>query len=120
MILYTVIPCYNEEKVLSETIKVMEEKYSSLMKKELISKESRVLFVDDGSRDDTWEMMSVSREPLSDLMRYFKDFDELDRNELHLRRFLSEKEYAEEGSEYYKEYRKAVSNHERMQRAWYF
>lgn len=55
MILYTVIPCYNEEKVLPETIRVMTEKYSSLMKKDLISAESKVLFVDDGSHDDTWE-----------------------------------------------------------------
>ncbi len=54
MILYTVIPCYNEEKVLPETIRVMTEKYKSLMERELISTESRVLFVDDGSHDDTW------------------------------------------------------------------
>ena len=57
MILYTVIPCYNEEKVLPETIRVMAEKYKSLMERELISTESRVLFVDDGSNDDTWEMI---------------------------------------------------------------
>ena len=62
MILYTVIPCYNEEKVLSETVRVMEEKYSSLMEKGLISKESRVLFVDDGSHDDTWEMISSAHD----------------------------------------------------------
>ncbi len=57
MILYTVIPCYNEEKVLPETIKVMTEKYKSLMEKELIDAESKVLFVDDGSKDGTWEMI---------------------------------------------------------------
>ena len=57
MILYTVIPCYNEEKVLPETIRVMAEKYKSLMERELISTESRVLFVDDGSNDDTWELI---------------------------------------------------------------
>ncbi|MBQ7874074.1 MAG: glycosyltransferase family 2 protein [Oscillospiraceae bacterium] len=57
MILYTVIPCYNEEKVLPETIRVMTKKYESLMKKGLVSAESRVLFVDDGSHDDTWEMI---------------------------------------------------------------
>ena len=57
MILYTVIPCYNEEKVLSETIRVMSEKYDSLLERKMISEESRVLFVDDGSRDDTWEMI---------------------------------------------------------------
>lgn len=62
MILYTVIPCYNEEKVLPETIRVMEEKYESLFEKKLISKESRVLFVDDGSRDDTWEIINGAHE----------------------------------------------------------
>ena len=55
MILYTVIPCYNEEKVLPETIRVMTEKYESLIERKMISAESRVLFVDDGSFDDTWE-----------------------------------------------------------------
>ena len=58
MILYTVIPCYNEEKVLPETIRVMTEKYESLMEKELISTESKVLFVDDGSHDDTWDIIN--------------------------------------------------------------
>ncbi|MBQ5322237.1 MAG: glycosyltransferase family 2 protein [Oscillospiraceae bacterium] len=55
MILYTVIPCYNEEKVLPETIRVMTKKYESLIERKMISKKSRVLFVDDGSFDDTWE-----------------------------------------------------------------
>ena len=45
MKLSVVIPCYNEEKVLPETIRVMAEKYKSLMERELISTESRVLFV---------------------------------------------------------------------------
>ncbi len=58
MILYTVIPCYNEEKVLPETIRVLTEKYEILMEKELISPESRVLFVDDGSHDDTWDIIN--------------------------------------------------------------
>ena len=62
LILYTVIPCYNEEKVLPETIRVMTEKYKSLMKKGLVSEESRVLFVDDGSHDDTWEMICEAHE----------------------------------------------------------
>ena len=57
MILYTVIPCYNEEKVLPETIRVMTEKYKDLINENRISAESRVLFVDDGSFDDTWKMI---------------------------------------------------------------
>lgn len=62
MILYTVIPCYNEEKVLSETIRVMSEKYESLLERKMISEKSRVLFVDDGSHDNTWEMISEAHE----------------------------------------------------------
>ncbi len=57
MILYTVIPCYNEEKVLGETVRVMTEKYLNLFERGLIDKESRVLFVDDGSKDSTWKMI---------------------------------------------------------------
>ena len=57
MILYTVIPCYNEEKVLPETIRVMTEKYKDLIEQKRISGESKVLFVDDGSFDDTWEII---------------------------------------------------------------
>ena len=60
MILYTVIPCYNEEKVLPETIRVMTEKYKSLLERKMISEESRVLFVDDGSFDGTWETICES------------------------------------------------------------
>ena len=57
MILYTVIPCYNEEKVLPETIRVMTEKYKDLIEQKRISGESKVLFVDDGSFDDTWKII---------------------------------------------------------------
>lgn len=62
MILYTVIPCYNEEKVLPETIRVMTKKYESLMAKNLISEKSKILFVDDGSADDTWKMICDAHE----------------------------------------------------------
>ena len=62
MILYTVIPCYNEEKVLPETFRVMAEKYESLISKGMISEESKVLFVDDGSHDDTWKMIRDAHE----------------------------------------------------------
>lgn len=62
MILYTVIPCYNEEKVLPETIRVMTEKYENLAEKNLIGKKSRVLLVDDGSTDETWEIIRKAHE----------------------------------------------------------
>ena len=57
-ILYIVIPCYNEEQVLPITSKMFLEKINSLSAAGKISPESRVLFVDDGSRDKTWEIIS--------------------------------------------------------------
>lgn len=57
-ILYIVVPCYNEEEVLHETSKRLEIKLNSLIEKKEISSESKILFVDDGSKDKTWEMIS--------------------------------------------------------------
>ncbi len=56
-VLMIVVPCYNEEEVLPETAKRLSEKLSFLMKNETISGQSRVLFVDDGSKDRTWEII---------------------------------------------------------------
>ncbi|MFW5555051.1 MAG: glycosyltransferase family 2 protein [Roseburia inulinivorans] len=56
-ILYIVIPCYNEEQVLPITCSMFLEKIKSLVQKEKISDESRILFVNDGSRDKTWEII---------------------------------------------------------------
>lgn len=53
-----VIPCYNEQEVLPETSKRLKEKYDQLIKDEMISPDSRVLLVDDGSKDKTWSMIS--------------------------------------------------------------
>lgn len=58
MKLYLVVPCYNEEEVLPETSKRLSEKMSSLMEKGLISADSRVIFVNDGSKDKTWEIIT--------------------------------------------------------------
>lgn len=55
--LMVVIPCYNEEEVLPETSRRLTEKMASLVQKGLISRDSRVLLVDDGSRDRTWELI---------------------------------------------------------------
>ena len=56
--LYLVIPCYNEEEVLPETARRLEEKMTSLIVRGEISNQSRVVFVDDGSKDKTWETIS--------------------------------------------------------------
>ena len=57
MKLYLVIPCYNEEEVLAETAKRTREKLLGLMAEGKISDESRICFVDDGSKDKTWEII---------------------------------------------------------------
>ena len=54
-VLYVVIPCYNEEEVLDETAKQIGKKLKSLIKANKISKKSKVMFVNDGSKDKTWE-----------------------------------------------------------------
>ena len=56
-ILYLVIPCYNEQEVLHETARRLRGKMESLMEREMISRESRIMFVNDGSRDRTWEII---------------------------------------------------------------
>lgn len=56
--LYIVIPCYNEEEVLPVTAPQFLQKIDDLSRAGKISGESRVLFVDDGSRDKTWEIIS--------------------------------------------------------------
>ena len=57
-ILYIVIPCYNEEEVLLVTSGMFRDEIRDLIEKDKISSESRVLFVDDGSRDSTWQIIS--------------------------------------------------------------
>ena len=57
--LYIVVPCYNEEEVLPETSRRLREKLETLMAAGKISGESRILFVNDGSKDKTWEIISA-------------------------------------------------------------
>ena len=56
-VLYIVIPCYNEEKVLPITSKLFLEELEKLMGDNKVSPQSRILFVNDGSRDKTWEII---------------------------------------------------------------
>ncbi len=56
-ILYMVIPCYNEEEVLEETTKRLDEKLNNLIKEKKINKHSKVMYVNDGSKDSTWELI---------------------------------------------------------------
>ena len=52
--LYLVVPCYNEQEVLTETNRQLLEKMTSLMERGVIHEKSRILYVNDGSKDQTW------------------------------------------------------------------
>ena len=60
--LYIVVPCYKEQEVLPETSRRLREKMRQLMDEGKISRRSRVMFVNDGSSDNTWAIISVLHE----------------------------------------------------------
>ena len=55
--IYVVVPCYNEREVLHETSKRLREKFLTLINAGKISSESRIVFVNDGSKDSTWQII---------------------------------------------------------------
>jgi len=57
-ILYIVVPCYNEEEVLPESARVLRMKLRNLIDRDRVNPQSRLLLVDDGSRDRTWRIIS--------------------------------------------------------------
>ncbi len=57
-ILYVVVPCYNEEEVLRETARRLKKKMLTLIASDKISRKSRVLFSNDGSKDKTWRIIT--------------------------------------------------------------
>lgn len=59
---YFVIPCYNEEAVLPETVKELTKVLEGMEEQGLADQKSRMLFVDDGSRDQTWKLISKYHE----------------------------------------------------------
>lgn len=61
-ILYLVIPCYNEEEVLEETTRQLDGKMNALIQSKKISKKSKVMYVNDGSKDKTWELIQSIHE----------------------------------------------------------
>lgn len=61
-VLYMVVPCYNEEPVLPVTAQRLREKYADLIAGGQISPSSRICFVDDGSKDRTWEIIASLHE----------------------------------------------------------
>lgn len=63
--LFIVIPCYNEESVIPITAPLFLDEITKLTAKGLISSDSRILFVDDGSKDNTWEIIkSLNKEDI--------------------------------------------------------
>ena len=93
-ILYLVIPCYNEEEVLRETSKRLLEKINKMIDNEQISDNSKILFVNDGSKDRTWDVI----EELHDSDSIFSGVN-LSRNRGHQNALLAglmvAKEYAD-------------------------
>ncbi len=61
-ILYLVIPCYNEEEVLYETSKRLLDKITKMIDDKVISESSRIVFVNDSSKDRTWDIISELNE----------------------------------------------------------
>lgn len=57
-ILYVVVPCYNEQEVLKETAKRLLEKINNLIENKIINSKSRIMFIDDGSKDLTWNIIT--------------------------------------------------------------
>ncbi len=55
--LYFIVPCYNEQEVLPETSVRLLHKLQTLIESGRIAADSRILFVDDGSKDDTWNII---------------------------------------------------------------
>ena len=56
--LYIAVPCYNEEEVLPDSAEKLRAKLNQMMDNGLIGSDSRIVFIDDGSRDKTWELIT--------------------------------------------------------------
>lgn len=61
-VLYIVVPCYNEEEVLHETASRLKQKLQGMIDGGVIAENSRVLFVNDGSKDRTWQIITQLHE----------------------------------------------------------
>lgn len=88
-ILYMVVPCYNEEEMLRITSEKLEEKLRTLKNAGKISDDSRVVYVDDGSRDKTWNII----EEMHHNNKVFNGV-KLSRNEGHQNALLAGLDYA--------------------------
>lgn len=62
--LYIVVPCYNEEACLDETTKRLLDKLKQLISSQTIAKDSRIVYIDDGSKDKTWSKIENLKSPV--------------------------------------------------------
>lgn len=83
-VLYIVIPCYNEQEVLPVTNTLFLKKLTDLMEAGRISPDSRIMFVNDGSKDDTWRII----QELSEKDKHFVGIS-LSRNRGHQNALLA-------------------------------
>ena len=89
--LYIVVPCYNEEEILNDTIKVLDIKINELINENLISNKSKILFVNDGSKDNTWQII----EDIHNKNKLFQGIS-LSRNKGHQNACLAGLDYAKD------------------------
>lgn len=75
-VLYLAVPCYNEASVLRESAAKLLKKYETLMARRKISHESRIVFIDDGSSDTTWQIITSLHEenPIFQGLRLSRNF----------------------------------------------
>lgn len=92
--LYLVVPCYNEEEVLPETTKRLTIKFQNLVQNKIIKEDSRVVYVNDGSKDRTWAI--IEEIVLND--KFFQGI-KLSRNKGHQNALLAGLMYAKEKAE---------------------
>ncbi|WP_373262091.1 glycosyltransferase family 2 protein [Hungatella hathewayi] len=74
--LYIVTPCYNEEEILMDSAYRLKNKLLELIEKELVSNKSKIIFIDDGSKDKTWSLIEklVQKDKLYGGIKLSKNF----------------------------------------------
>lgn len=55
--LWLIIPCYNEQEIIHRTMNVLSQKLHEMIRLEVISADSQIMLVDDGSKDQTWTLI---------------------------------------------------------------
>ena len=93
-ILYITIPCYNEEQCIKETTKRLSNKISHLISEKKIDKKSKVVYIDDGSKDQTWNIIEKICEENTNFIGL-----KLSRNRGHQNALLAGLSYAKDNAD---------------------